>query len=153
MSDIKALFKESDFISLHARLTPENHHLVNAELFAAMKPSAYFINTARAGLVDQAALIGALQEKRIGGAALDVYDLEPLPENSPLLRLDNVTLTSHLAGVTQDTYRLSMELLYRNLADFLQEGRQDNLVNPSVAERPDLKSWLEEMREQLPKRW
>ena len=152
MSDIKALFKESDFISLHARLTPESHHLVTAELFAAMKPSAYFINTARAGLVDQVALIEALQENRIGGAALDVYDQEPLAENSPLLRLDNVTLTSHLAGVTQDTYRLSMELLYRNLADFLQKGRQDNLVNPSVAERPDLKSWLEAMREWLPKR-
>ena len=146
MTDINKLFKESDFISLHARLTAESHQLINAELFAAMKPCAYFINTARAGLVDQEALIEALQDKRIGGAALDVYELEPLPENSPLLELDNVTLTSHLAGVTQDTYRLSMELLYRNLADFLQKGRQDNLVNPSVAERPDLKSWLEEMR-------
>lgn len=147
MTDINELFKESDFISLHARLTAESRHLVNAELFAAMKPSAVFINTARAGLVDQAALIEALQDKRIGGAALDVYDLEPLPDDSPLLKLDNITLTSHLAGVTQDTYRLSMELLYRNLADFLQKGRRDNLVNPSVAERPDLKSWLEEMRE------
>ena len=146
MTDINKLFKESDFISLHARLTAESHQLINAELFAAMKPCAYFINTARAGLVDQEALIEALQDKRIGGAALDVYELEPLPENSPLLELDNVTLTSHLAGVTQDTYRLSMELLYRNLADFLHKGRQDNLVNPSVAERPDLKSWLEEMR-------
>jgi D-3-phosphoglycerate dehydrogenase len=146
MTDINKLFKESDFISLHARLTAESHQLINAELFAVMKPCAYFINTARAGLVDQEALIEALQDKRIGGAALDVYELEPLSENSPLLELDNVTLTSHLAGVTQDTYRLSMELLYRNLADFLQKGRQDNLVNPSVAERPDLKSWLEEMR-------
>ncbi len=73
--------------------------------------------------------------------------LRDLPEDSPLLKLGNITLTSHLAGVTQDTYRLSMELLYRNLADFLQKGRQDNLVNPSVAERPDLKSWLEEMRQ------
>ena len=146
VTDINELFKESDFISLHARLTAENHHLVNAELLTAMKPSAYFINTARAGLVDQAALIEALQEKRIGGAALDVYELEPLPKNSPLLKLDNVTLTSHLAGVTQDTYRLSMELLYRNLADFLQEGREDNLVNPAAAEQPELKSWLKQLR-------
>jgi len=147
MTDINELFEESDFISLHARLTAESRHLVNAELFAAMKPSAVFINTARAGLVDEAALIEALQDNRIGGAALDVYDLEPLPDDSPFLKLDNITLTSHLAGVTQDTYRLSMELLYRNLADFLQKDRQDNLVNPLVAERPDLKSWLGEMRE------
>ena len=107
-----------------------------------MKPSAYFINTARAGLVDHRALITALREKRIGGAALDVYDLEPLPPSSPMLKLDNITLTSHLAGVTQDTYRLSMELLYKNLADFLEDGRQDNLVNPSAAGYPGLQDWL-----------
>ena len=139
---ISELFRQSDFISLHARLTPATRHLVNAELIADMKPSAYFINTARAGLVDYGALIRALNEKRIGGAALDVYELEPLPQDNPLLKLDNVTLTSHLAGVTQDTYRLSMELLYKNLADFLEDGRQDNLVNPSAAGYPGLQDWL-----------
>lgn len=143
---IRELFRQSDFISLHARLTGETHHLVNAELIAEMKPSAYFINTARAGLVDYSALIRALQAKRIGGAALDVYELEPLPQDSPLLTLDNITLTSHLAGVTQDTYRLSMELLYKNLADFLEDGRQDNLVNPAAAGSPGLQSWLASLR-------
>jgi D-3-phosphoglycerate dehydrogenase len=143
---INELFRQSDFISLHARLTAETRQLVSAELIAEMKPSAYFINTARAGLVDHSELITALQKKRIGGAALDVYELEPLPQDSPLLQLDNITLTSHLAGVTQDTYRLSMELLYKNLADFLEHGRQDNLVNPSAAERPDLQDWLAAQR-------
>ena len=139
---LRELFRQSDFISLHARLTAETRQLVSADLIFEMKPSAYFINTARAGLVDHGALIAALQQKRIGGAALDVYELEPLPADSPLLKLDNITLTSHLAGVTQDTYRLSMELLYQNLADFLANGRQDNLVNPAAAERPDLQDWL-----------
>ena len=143
---ISELFRQSDFISLHARLTGETRHLVNAELIAEMKPSAYFINTARAGLVDHSALIKALKEKRIGGAALDVYEMEPLPQDSPLLKLDNITLTSHLAGVTQDTYRLSMELLYKNLADFLEDGRQDNLVNPAAVKRPDLQDWLAAQR-------
>ncbi len=143
---ISELFRQSDFISLHARLAADTRHLVTAELIAEMKPSAYFINTARAGLVDHRALITALQKKRIGGAALDVYELEPLPPGSPLLKLDNITLTSHLAGVTQDTYRLSMELLYKNLADFLEDGRQDNLVNPSAAEYPGLQDWLATQR-------
>jgi len=143
---IRELFRQSDFISLHARLTDETRNLIDGELIAEMKPTAYFINTARAGMVDQRALIEALAEKRIGGAALDVYELEPLPQDSPLLKLDNLTLTSHLAGVTQDTYRLSMELLYQNLADFLQNGRQDNLVNPSAAGHPGLRNWLAAQR-------
>jgi D-3-phosphoglycerate dehydrogenase len=141
-ANISELFRQSDFISLHARLTDDSRQLVNAELIAEMKPSAYLINTARAGLVDHLALVRALEKKRIGGAALDVYEIEPLPQNSPLLKLDNITLTSHLAGVTQDTYRLSMELLYRNIADFLENGQQDNLINPSAAKRPEVQNWL-----------
>ena len=143
---INELFRQSDFISLHARLSDETRNLVSAELFAAMKPSAYFINTARAGLVDHHALIAALREKRIGGAALDVYELEPLPQDSPFLQLDNITLTSHLAGVTRDTYRLSMELLYKNLADFLENDCRDNLVNPAAAGQPGLQDWLAAQR-------
>jgi D-3-phosphoglycerate dehydrogenase len=143
---IGELFRKSDFISLHARLTAENRQFIDADLIAQMKSSAYLINTARAGLVDQRALITALEEKRIGGAALDVFEHEPLPRNSPLRKLDNVTLTSHLAGVTQDTYRLSMELLYKNLADFLENGRQDHLVNPAAGKQPGLQDWLAAQR-------
>ena len=145
-ADLTALFRECDFISLHARLTAETEKIINAELIASMKRSAYLINTARAGLIDQETLIEVLAEGRIGGAALDVFPTEPLPSNSPLFKLDNVTLTSHLAGVTQDTYRLSMERLYQNLADFLEHGKQDNLVNRSAAERSDLQQWLIELR-------
>ena len=145
-TDLAALFRESDFISLHAKLTAETEKLINAELIAIMKRTAYLINTARAGLIEQEALTEALTERRIGGAALDVFPIEPLPSDSPLLRLENVTITSHLAGVTQDTYRLSMELLYENLADFLEHDKQDNLVNPSAAKRSDLQQWLTELR-------
>ena len=141
-SDLTTLFRECDFISLHAKLTAENEKFINAELIAGMKRTAYLINTARAGLVDQDALIEALAEGRLGGAALDVFPAEPLLSDSPLLQLDNVTLTSHLAGVTEDTYRHSMERLYQNLADFLEHGKQDNLVNRSAAERSDLQQWL-----------
>jgi D-3-phosphoglycerate dehydrogenase len=80
-----------------------------------MKSTAYLINTARAGLVDEAALIAALEERRIGGAALDVFWTEPLPAGHPLLRMDNVTITPHLAGATQDTFRMTPYLLLREL--------------------------------------
>jgi len=80
-----------------------------------MKSTAYLINTARAGLVDEAALIAALEERRIGGAALDVFWTEPLPAGHPLLRMDNVTITPHLAGATLDTFRMTPYLLLREL--------------------------------------
>jgi len=95
MTNIEELLSTSDFVSLHCDLNPSAHHIINAKTLAMMKPAAVLINTARGPLVDEPALVAALQTGRIAGAALDVFEHEPLPADSPLLKLDNVMLASH----------------------------------------------------------
>lgn len=109
--ELKQLFKESDLICIHARLTDDTYHLVGKEEISLMKPTAILVNTARSGLVDEAALKQALLEKKIAGAALDVFDNEPLLESDILLKLDNVTITPHLAGSTVDAFTNSPKLM------------------------------------------
>jgi D-3-phosphoglycerate dehydrogenase len=96
--DLETLFRKADFVSVNAPLTPETRHVVNRAHLALMKPSAFLINTARGGLVDEAALWEAIAAGRIAGAGLDVFEAEPLPAASPLRQLDNVLLTPHCAG-------------------------------------------------------
>jgi D-3-phosphoglycerate dehydrogenase len=112
---LEELCRQSDFISIHARLSKDTAGLIGKEAFSWMKPTAYLINTARAGLIDENALIEALQERQIGGAALDVFWTEPIAEGHPLTKMDNVTLTPHLAGATNDTFRQTPYLLLREL--------------------------------------
>jgi D-3-phosphoglycerate dehydrogenase / 2-oxoglutarate reductase len=118
--ELNDLLSKSDFISLHARLTKDNSGLICEESLAMMKPTAFVINTARAGLIDEIALIDALKNKRIGGAALDVFATEPLPQDSPFLNLDNVCITPHLAGVSCDTLRDSFEIMTGELERYLK---------------------------------
>ena len=99
-------------------------------------------NTARAGLIDEDALYETLKEKRIAGAALDVFQTEPLPENSRWLKLDNVTLTTHIAGTTADALNNSPFLLVRDIDKLLAGGTPSFLVNPEVLEHPKTKEWL-----------
>lgn len=127
--DLPTLLAQSDVVSLHARLTEENHHLIGRRELARMKSSAILVNTARSGLIDEEALIEALLDRRIMGAALDVFDAEPLPSASPLLRLDNVTLTPHLAGSTVDAFRGSPRLMAEHLARMLRGEPKLPLVN------------------------
>jgi len=127
--DLQNLMKQSDVISIHARLTEQSHHLVDAQQIALMKPTAILVNTARSGLVDEKALIKALSEKRITGAALDVFDTEPLPDDHPLLKLDNVTITPHLAGSTIDAFRNSPKLMAAHLARMLKGTRPMPVIN------------------------
>ena len=98
------LFRQSDFLSIHVVLSDRSRGLIGARELGLMKPTAYIINTARGPIIDQAALLAALTEKRIAGAGLDVFDVEPLPQNHPLRRLDNVVLTPHLGYVSADNY-------------------------------------------------
>jgi D-3-phosphoglycerate dehydrogenase len=134
--DFASLLKESDILSLHVRLTPKTQNMLGEKEFRAMKPSAYIINTARAGLADQQALRRALEEKWIAGAAVDVYEVEPLPADYPLLSLDNVTCTSHRAGDTRNAYWKAPLLMGRQIVKLLKGERPDFLVNPEV-----LKGW------------
>src|SRR5205085_1938062 len=94
---LRALLAESDYVTLHAPLSPTTRHLIGADQLAEMKPSAYLINTARGGLIDQAALAQALRQERIAGAGLDVLEEEPLGTDSPLVGLENVILSPHAA--------------------------------------------------------
>ncbi len=100
------LLRQSDFITIHMVLSTRSRGLIGAHELSLMKPTAYLINTSRGPLVDEAALVAALKENRIAGAALDVYDVEPLPRDHPLRKLPNALLTPHLGYVTADNYRL-----------------------------------------------
>jgi D-2-hydroxyacid dehydrogenase (NADP+) len=108
--------------------TAENAHIFNGKLFAAMKPSAYYINAGRGQTTDEAALIEALQQRRIAGAGLDVFETEPLPPTSPLWALPNVFITPHLGGYTADYEDLIMPLIAGNLRLYMA-GRQSEMQN------------------------
>lgn len=115
------LMARADFVSLHARLTAENRHLIDARRLALMKPTAYLINTSRAGLIDEAALVEALRAKKIAGAALDVYEHEPPQPDDPLLALDNVTLTPHMAGGSNDAFFNTPILLRKRMEAWIDQ--------------------------------
>jgi phosphoglycerate dehydrogenase-like enzyme len=102
--DLDTLMRESDVVSVHYRLSEKTRGLITARHLALMKPTAFLVNTARGPIVDEAALVDVLRARRIAGAALDVFDVEPLPTAHPLLGLDNVVLTPHLGFVTAEGY-------------------------------------------------
>jgi D-3-phosphoglycerate dehydrogenase len=119
--DFDELLAKSDILTLHARHNAGQPPLLGAAELSRMKPGAYLINTARAGLVDMDALADALRQGQLAGAALDVFDREPLDGGHPLLGLDNVTLTSHIAFDTEAFYRRS-PVLWREGMDRLLSG-------------------------------
>lgn len=131
---LEQLLRESDFVTLHLFLNKESRHLINAERLAMMKPTAYLINTARGGIVDTAALYDALSGRRIAGAALDVFEEEPLGE-SKLRELDNIYMSPHAGGVTSDARYLSGAYAAENLIRVLRGERPLYPVNPEVWER------------------
>ena len=123
------LLSRSDLVTLHVALTDKTRHLIDARRLALMKPRAALINTARGGLVDEAALCAALQEKRIGGAALDVFEREPLPADSPLRKLEAVVLTPHVAASTGEAQeRTSVEICVA-VRDAITKGEIRGAVN------------------------
>lgn len=111
---LKELLAESDIVSLHVPLTPETQGLIDAAALSGMKPGAILVNTARGGLVDEAALIGALDSGRLAAAGLDVFATEPLPVHSPLPRMPNVVLSPHVAWLTRETWRRSVAVAVEN---------------------------------------
>ncbi len=144
--DKETLFKEADFISLHARMSAATKNLVGEAELALMKPTAYLINTARAGLIDEPALIKTLQEGRIAGAALDVFLDEPIQPGSPFLSLDNVTLTTHIAGTTKEALTRSPEILMEDIYKLLSGGKPRFVINKEVLEDEGFKAWLAGVR-------
>ena len=102
MVPLDQLLAESDIVSLHVFLNPETRHLIDARRLALMKPGAYLVNTSRGPVVDEQALVEALRAGRLAGAGLDVFEVEPVPADSPLLRLPNAVLTSHIASYSEE---------------------------------------------------
>ncbi|MFI6567395.1 NAD(P)-dependent oxidoreductase [Streptomyces sp. NPDC050534] len=127
--DLDTVFRESDVVQLFARLTAETERFIGARHFALMKPTAYFVNTARSRLVDIGALYEALVNRRLGGAGLDVHDQEPLPLDSPWRSLDNATITTHYAGDTTTTTLRSARLVAEAMAELATTGRCAAAVN------------------------
>ncbi len=113
------LFRRADFLSIHLQLSERTRGLIGASELALMKPSAYLINTSRGPIVDEAALIDALREKRLAGAGLDVFDIEPLPIEHPFRKLDNVVLTPHLGYVAEQNYRAFFAGMVDDIRAFL----------------------------------
>jgi D-3-phosphoglycerate dehydrogenase len=132
LTSLEDLLERSDVITLHTRLTSETARLIDARALARMKPGAYLVNTARGEVVDQAALIAALSSGALGGAALDTYEQEPLPVDSPLRRLSNVVLSPHVAGQTGAALvRVAISAAQAILDEFA--GRQPKYVyNPEA---------------------
>jgi glyoxylate reductase len=126
---IDSLLYESDFVSLHAPLTPETRHLIDSHTLSKMRPTAILINTARGGLVEQAALAHALETGSIAGAALDVTDPEPLPPDDPLWQAPNLIVTPHIGSATQAARERMAELAVDNLLAGLVGPRMPHQVN------------------------
>jgi D-3-phosphoglycerate dehydrogenase len=134
LASLDALLATADVVSLHVPITDDTHHLINAKRLALMKPSAVLINTARGGLVDGEALLDAVEHNRIAGAALDVFEPEPLPADSPLRRSDRILLTPHLAASTLEAQeRVSVEVC-RSIQQALLNGDYAGAINiPGVS--------------------
>jgi glyoxylate reductase len=129
--DLGRLLAESDFVSVHVPLTQETHHLLSTAQFATMKPTAILINTSRGPVVDEAALVEALNAKKIAGAALDVYEREPAVHPG-LIPMPNVVLAPHIASATVRTRSEMSAMAARNMATAIRGGRPANLLNPEV---------------------
>jgi glyoxylate reductase len=130
-SSLDRLIAESDFISVHVPLTQETHHLISTAQFGAMKPHAILINTSRGPVIDEAALVAALNAKKLAGAGMDVYEREPAVHPG-LISLPNVVLAPHIASATTRTRSEMSAMAARNMATAVRGGRPPNLLNPEV---------------------
>lgn len=136
---VEELLAESDYVSCHLPLTEETYHFFTAERFRLMKPTAYFINTSRGKVVDEAGLVRALEAGWIAGAGLDVFEDEPLPPESPLTRLENVILTPHAAYYSDRSERDIRLRVGRAAADILRGFEPEHVANPEVRKKLSLK--------------
>jgi len=146
LTNLDDLLRTADYILVNCVLTPETRGLVGERQLSLMKPTAVIINTARGPIVDQRALIRALESGRIRGAALDVFENEPLANDSPLLSLDNVILTSHSIAWTQELFRDMGRMDCEGALSVLRGEKPHHIVNKDVLDRPGFLRKLESYR-------
>jgi phosphoglycerate dehydrogenase-like enzyme len=132
--DLDTLLREADYVTLHAWVTEESQGMIGAREISLMKPTAYFINTARSALTDEAALCEALRQKKIAGAGLDVFDNEPLPVDHPFMSLDNVVLLPHIGGATHEITTHQTQIIVPDVLRLINGEKPLHIVNPEVLE-------------------
>jgi phosphoglycerate dehydrogenase-like enzyme len=142
---MESLLEQSDFVIVCCALTPETHHLLNAGQLARMKPTSFLINVARGPIVDQAALTTLLQQRKIGGAGLDVFEKEPIDASDPLLELDNVILSPHAVCWTDELFRGIGQAACQSIVETAAGRVPRDVVNRDVIDRPGLKQKLAEL--------
>ena len=142
LADKETVFRESDFVCVNTPLTPETRGFIGARELSLMKPTAYFINTARGPIGDEKALYAALSEKRIAGAALDVFEVEPVSRDNPLLELESVIVTPHSICWTDEFFRNNAESAFRSVAAVAAGRTPTYVVNRDVLQHPQLRSRL-----------
>lgn len=145
--DLETIFRESDFVAVNCPHTAETEGMIGAELFALMKPTAFFVNTARGPIVRQADLTAALQAGQLAGAGLDVFEEEPLPTDHPLAAMENVILSPHALAWTDDLYRDNGVGALENILAIFQGQLPKYIVNRAVAEQSAFQAKLQGLQE------
>ena len=142
LTEKETVFREADFVCVNTPLTPETRGFIGAREFALMKPTAYFINTARGPIVDEQALYAALAERRLAGAALDVFEVEPIGRDNPLLALDNVIVTPHSICWTDEFFRNNAESAFRSVVAVATGKTPTFVVNRDVLQHTAVRARL-----------
>jgi phosphoglycerate dehydrogenase-like enzyme len=138
--DLDTLLKESDVVTIHATLTEETKHLIGEKELRSMKKTAFIINTARGAIIDEKALIKALKEGWIAGAALDVFEQEPPSPDNPLLKMDNVLVTPHFASCTYEAYQREAFMAAEEVLRILKGESPKFIANPEVLNQTNRKN-------------
>lgn len=147
LAELDELLREADFVCVCCALTADTRHLLNAPRLGLMKKSAFLINVSRGPVVDQAALTGILREQRIAGAALDVFEKEPIDADDPLLQLDNVILSPHAICWTDELFRGNGQSACRSISEVASGRIPKDLVNRGVIEQPEMQKKLARYKE------
>lgn len=132
LCSMEEVLKNSDFVSVHCAVTPQTTGMIGAEQFDMMKPTAYFINTARGKIVRQKDLVEALENGKIAGAVLDVFWSEPLPANHPLLKMRNVLITPHIAGASNDVPACQSRMVFKDILHYINREPMEHVYNRAL---------------------
>jgi len=147
--DLDTVLAESDFLNISCPLNEDTRRLIGEKELHRMKKTVFLINTARGGILDEAALIKALQKGWIQGAGIDVFEQEPTPPDNPLLKMDNVIVTPHALGWTDEFFMSMWDEVLRQISQIIRGEAPENLVNREVWDKPELQSKLEKSQKSL----